>query len=217
MKITAITHSKHRDAIGLVGISINAKTKKVHPSLVRQWSRDNINTVPSEINTLYQKIKWEQTYIDQLTGEHFINELKNDYQIPLSVINTKKNLIDPKDIRKIKTMDKVEMTQFMLVLKQNHQIEFSTQPSIHMKELEHQWSLFSEHKTEAGNVDYYSPGDELDNLIKSLMIACFAARNILTGNTAPVYAGSLYQQRDITSDIEEQFNSAFSSLQGNYL
>ena len=39
--------------------------------------------------------------------------------------------------------------------------------------------MFVEHKTEAGGVDYYAPGDEKDNLTKAFMISIFAQRHIL--------------------------------------
>ena len=76
-------------------------------------------------------------------------------------------------------MDKIEMTQLMLSLKLDHRIQFPTNPGESMKDAISQIELFTEHKTEAGGIDYYSPGDELDSLTKALMICCFAVRNIL--------------------------------------
>jgi len=190
IKLAATAHSKHRNAIGLVGVEIDPKLKKVYVKLARQWSRSMISEIPNEISKLYIKVKWGDTYIDQQTGQHFISDLKRIHHIPLKIISTQKNLKDPDEIERIKIMDKIEMTQFMLSLRQNHQVEFPANPSDTMQELESQMPLYSEHKTEAGNVDYYAPGDEKDNLTKALLICCFAARKYLVFGDIETYVGS---------------------------
>ena len=180
--LAAIAHSKFRNAIGLVGIEIDSKQNKIRVRLAKQWSRDKLNIIPDEIGELYKKIKWGNTYIDQQTGQHLIQSLKQKEERPLRIIHTQKNLKDADEIERIKIMDKIEMAQFMLELRQNHVIEFPEKPSKDMTELEEQVALYMEHKTEAGTIDYYAPGEELDSLIKGLLIACFAARKILSGN-----------------------------------
>ena len=52
-----------------------------------------------------------------------------------------------------------------------------------MKELEDQIALYAEKTTEAGGVNYFAPGDELDDLTKALMIAVFAARPFMLDST----------------------------------
>ncbi|MBI1663422.1 MAG: hypothetical protein IS860_08030 [Nitrosopumilus sp.] len=180
MKITAIAHSKHRNAFGLVGIEVDSNQKRAYVKMAKQWSRDKINTVPSEIAKLYREIKWSKTYIDQESGEHLIQDLRKSYNIPLKIITTQKKVKDPKGIEKITTMDKIEITQFMLTLMQNHQVKFPQNPSQIMAELEHQIAVYSEHKTEQGSIDYFAPGEEKDNLTKALLICCFAARKQLS-------------------------------------
>jgi len=198
IRLAAIAHSKHRNAIGLVAIEIDKDLKLVYVKLARQWSRDKINEIPYEIAKLYNQIRWGNTYIDQLTGQHFIQDLRTVHHMPLQIINTQKNLKDPDDIERIEVMDKIEMTQFMLTLRQNHQVLFPENPSKTMGELEVQMSLYSEYKTEAGNVDYYAPGDEKDNLTKALLIDCFAARKYLKVGDVGIYVGSQFNE---TSEI----------------
>ncbi len=187
--LAAIAHSKFRNAIGLVGIEIDSKQNKIRVRLAKQWSRDKLNIIPDEIGELYEKIKWGETYIDQQTGQHFIQSLKREEHMPLKIINTQKNLKDADEIERLKIMDKVEMAQFMLQLRQNHVIEFPERPSKDMSELEEQVALYMEHKTEAGTIDYYAPGEELDSLIKGLLIACFAARKLLSGGDGIPFMG----------------------------
>lgn len=179
-KIVALTHSKHRNMFGFIGIEVDERLL-VNVRLAKQWSRNEINQIPQEIADAHSKIKWDKMYIDQTTGEHFIKDIKK-HGISVDVITTKKNLNEPDDIDRLLVMDKIEMTQLMLALKLDHRIQFPSNPTETMKEAIGQVELFTENKTEAGGIDYYAPGDELDNLTKSLMICCFAVRNILQGD-----------------------------------
>ncbi len=187
--LAAIAHSKFRNAIGLVGIEIDPEKNKIRVRLAKQWNRTQLNIIPDEIGALHNKIKWGETYIDQQTGQHFIKSLKQEQEMPLRVITTQKNLKDADEIERTKIMDKIEMAQFMLQLRQNHVIEFPEKPSKDMIELEEQVALYMEHKTEAGTIDYYAPGEELDSLIKGLLIACFAARKFLSGDNEVIVMG----------------------------
>jgi len=180
-KIVAISHSKHRNMIGFVGIEVDTEKLIVYVRLAFQWSRNQINQIPQEIDDAYSKIKWDKLYIDQSTGEHFIKDIKR-HGVSVEVITTKKNLNEPNDIDRLLVMDKIEMTQLMLALKLKHRIQFPPNPNGTMREAISQVELFTEKKTEAGGIDYYAPGEELDSLTKSLMICCFAVRNILDGD-----------------------------------
>lgn len=189
VKRAAISHSKHRNMFGLVGIEADSEKKEIHVKLARQWSRDKLNTIPLEIKKIHNKIMWDTTYTDQLVGEHFIQALRRDHNLRIQVINTQKNLKDPDDIEKVKTMDKVEMVQWMLTIFQDHQIKFPEKRSRHMEELTSQIAIFTEHKTEAGNIDYFAPGEEYDNLVKALMITCFSVRNMISKNVSIEHVG----------------------------
>ena len=183
IRIVGIIHSKFRNAIGLVGIEVDPAKRIVRVKLARQWDRKQLSTIPSEIGKLYKKFRWDSTYIDLTTGQHFITQLRRHEGMNIHIITTQKNVKDTNEIAQARIMDKVEMVQFMVLLKQNHQIEFPPNPPPSITELEEQIALYTEKKTEAGNIDYYAPGDELDNLTKALLIACFAARKHLEGNS----------------------------------
>ena len=194
MKTVGIAYSKHRNAIGMVGNEVNIKEKKVRIKLAREWSRKDIGKAPQQISELYDRLSWDVTIIDQQVGEFFIQDLRN-HDIPIQVITTQKDLKDPKLIEKIKVMDKIEMTHFVMVaLRQNHQIEFPAQPPPTVLDLEKQISMFVEHKTEAGGVDYYAPGDEKDNLTKAFMISIFAQRHILIKDVSIEHVGGGIRQ-----------------------
>ena len=195
MKITALSHSKHRNAFGLIGIEVDVEKKIVYVRLAKQWRRDQINQIPAEIATAHSQIKWDSQYMDQKIGEHLIQAIKNKAEFTVNVITTQKNLKDPEGIEDIKILDIIEMTQFLLQLKINHQIQFPENPGQTMRVLESQIALFTEHKTEAGGIDYFAPGDELDNLTRALMICCFAVRNVLQGDFTLPVGGPLYKNK----------------------
>ena len=54
--------------------------------------------------------------------------------------------------------------------------------------------LFFEHNIESGSMNYYSPGDELDDLPKALLIACFAARKYLDKPKRIIVGGQMSKQ-----------------------
>jgi len=186
-KTVALTFSKHRNAFGLVGIDVD-NNLIVNVRLAKQWSRKQINDIPFEIAEAHSKINWSKMYVDQALGEHLIRDIKKQ-ELSVDVITTKKNMPDPADIERLLVMDKIEMTQLMLSLKLKHRIQFPPKRGEHMQELINQVELFIENKTEAGGIDYYSPGDEFDNLTKALMICCFGVRNVLAGDDGMPFVG----------------------------
>lgn len=222
-----IAHSKHRNAIGIVGIKADSSTKEVEIMIARQWTREKLSLVSSEISKVFEKSPSQtEGYADQLVGENILKELKARYDLPLSIITTSKDVKNSDDIQRIVVMDKVEMTQLVLKLKQSKRIFFPARRNKHMEELVNQFEIFSEHKTEAGNIDYYAPGDEFDNLTKALMIACFSVRNIIEGDDGIAYAGPIDSNlrgrgnvfgtgglgNQYDRDPEKEFREAFPSM-----
>ena len=218
MKNVAIAYSKLRDTIGLVGGEIRISEKNAYVKLVRQWDSKDINQVAPDIAALYQKFKWDSTIIQQETGEYLINSLRKEYHIPLKVITTQKKVKEPKEIQKIRVMDKIEMTEFLRKLKLNNQIKFPEKTTTNMQKLEAQMPFFAKHTTEAGGIDYYAPGEEPDDLVTALMIFCFSGRRALLGDDGIAYAGVLdggseknITNMDVNMEIDKQMAAAFPS------
>ena len=177
--------------------------------MAEQWSRKELSRIPMYIKKLHDEKQWDVTYVDQSSAEHFIEEMKT--LLKLKIITTKKNMNDPKELKKIKVMDKIELVQWMLSLFQNKQLKTSKPPTKGMEELFTQMGVFSENTTEAGGVDYFSPGDQYDNLVKALMIACFSVRKVIKGYTGEVICGPIQINNGLNEDqsIEDEFLSAF--------
>jgi len=184
--IVAFSHSKHRNAFGMIGIELDEKNKTAYVRLAKQWSRDDLNQIPIDVKELHTKIKWTDTFADQLIGQSLIRNIEYQVGFIMHTITTQKNLKDPEDIEKIKVMDQTEMTQLLLSLKQDHKIQFPSNPTDTMQKLISQVEMFTEHTTESGTISYYAPGDELDNLTRALMICCFAGRHYLQHGVMPM-------------------------------
>lgn len=211
--IVALSYTKQRTMFGLVGIEIVAQKRTAYVRLAKQWSRDDMNLIPKDIATLYNKIKWGSTMADQQVGQHMLRSIENELQTGLQIITTQKNLKDPENIEKLKVMDITEMTQLTLSTKQDHRIQFPKKPTKDMIKLMSQMELFTEHTTESGTVSYFAPGDELDCLPRALMICCFAGRNSLEHTQIP----ALIQRGTIQQETAEQsFEKFFQSVLGDH-
>ena len=185
MRRAAITHSKLRDVFGLVGIE--ATLNRVTVKTAHQWDRKDMHRLPEDTSRFFRRLNWGKTYTDQLIGEHLITELRQ-FNVPMEVISTQKNMKDPHDLERIKRMDLVEAVQFVLSLLQKKILIFPKNPSKNMLELEEQMAMFTEKKTtEAGDVTYYGPGETIDCLPKALIIGCFSVRHIISRASRRAY------------------------------
>ncbi len=190
IRLTGLAHSKHRNAIGMVGIEVEPIKQEISVRLAKSWPRKDINKIAPEVAAMYNKFQWFNTIIDFNIGDHVIQGLRRAGGMPIRIIHVQKKVKDRLEIERVRTMDIIEMTQFMLQQKLAHKILFPKEPTLEMQELESQIALFSEMKTEAGGIDYYAPGDEFDDLTKALIIVSFAARPYLQ-NTGEVVGGPI--------------------------
>lgn len=175
IKIVGVAHSKLRNSIGAVGVEVDPIKQIIYVKLAKHWKREDINLIAPELSAMYHKHEWGKTIVDQMVGEHLVQGFRRG-GVPIKIIFIKKKVTEVSEIRRVKSLDLIEMVQFLLQQKLAHKIKFVETPSPTMKELEDQIALYAEKTTEAGGVDYYAPGDELDDLTKALMIAVFAAR-----------------------------------------
>ena len=141
----AFTQSKHRNMFGLLVTEYLADKHVLFARMAVQWKRTSMNKIVDDMVMIDGKIKFGKVWTDQIVGQHMIKALQAA-NIPMEPITTQKDLKDPRNIERIKVMDKNEMTQLMLSLKLNNQIKFPLRPSKAMLELEQQTELFTEHK-----------------------------------------------------------------------
>ena len=230
VRYTAICYTKLRDQLGMTGISVDPATSKAYVRLARHWERATAKmpTLAQTVSDMYAYAQWDMTYIEQETGEHIIDSLISGHGVPVETINTSKQVKEGDDISGIRIMDRVEMTEYLSYLLLTHAVQFPpAHTSTHIDSLEAQMPFWSRHTTEAGSVDYYAPGEEPDDLVRSLMVCCFAARNHLghggsEGRTAlasPLEGNPFSMNSrmyDIEWVIEREMAAAFPSYRPDY-
>lgn len=202
--------------IGMVGIEIGLD-KIAYVRLAKQWKREEMEKIPIDTKSIHDKVKWNTTYADQLVGQHLLKSIEYEADISIFAINTQKNIKEPEE-EGMKRMDLVEMTQFLLSLKQVHKIQWPPKPTHDMLQLFQQTEMFTENITEQGTVNYYAPGEELDCLIKALMICCFAGRPYIEKAQMPfmVVMGQTTKKNQ-SQDIQETMQKLLKDKQENPL
>ena len=156
----------------------NNGTAIAYVALARTWKRKHLSRLAPEVLGLWSRIKWDMTAIDQLAGQHLIQEIRGE-GVPVEPFTTQKDVKDSKPVEDLIVLDKVEQVQFAIWLRQQQGLRWPSRPSRQVKSLEEQMAQYSEHKTEAGSVDYYAPGEERDELVKALLAALFSVRMLL--------------------------------------
>lgn len=182
MRRAALSYSKQRNAHGLVGLEVrhaaDGKTPIAVPVVARSWRRADLPEIAPDIAKGWNNLKWDFTVADVLNGEHLLRQIRG-LGVPVSLITTEKDLKDHRPVENLDKMDKVEQVQFALWLRGAGRLRWPANPSDRMKALENQVAMFTEHRTEAGGIDYYAPGEERDELVKALLAALFSARTLL--------------------------------------
>ena len=209
--IVSLSYTKQRTQFGMVGIEIDPKKRIAYVRLAKQWNRDNMNRIPDDVKQVYDKVKWDMTFADQLIGQHLIRSIEKALQFEVATITTQKNLKDPENIEAIKVMDITEMTQLTLSIKQEHKIQFPPKPTEDMLKLIKQMEMFTEHVTEQGTVSYYAPGEELDCLPRALMICCFVGRMSLQHGEMPLI---IVQGTPQPKTADQSFDEVFEKMLG---
>jgi len=200
IRLAGCDPGKTRDSFALVSLLVNPEENEIFIEFCKRWLRVDYLNVEADIARMNQKALWNHIYVEQNnTGEHVIEVLRKKYGLPVKPITTVAKLTDPKKHHKGKTMSKNEMVGWFLKAKQSHIIQFpqdSKNPD--MLEYIRQIAIFSEHKTEAGNVAYYAPGEEHDDLVMAGLVACYAARRYIRVTGAPaggVVGGTLLDRK----------------------
>lgn len=217
--IVAFAPTKKRTHFSMVGIEIDPNSKTAYVRLAKIWPRSKMNDIAAEVKQLYDKIQWEITYAEQTFGQSILRDIQTRGHFLIFPITTQKNLKDPENIDKIAIMDQIEMTQFLLSLKQDHKIQFPPVNPKHprtkdMESLIKETEMFTEIITEQGSASYFAPGDELDGSIKALMIACFGGKSALQDilDEIIIVQGSTQPNKPklIVEDMEETVKKLFA-------
>ena len=183
MLIAACDPGKIRDSFGFVVIRVDNDDIKVRA--VKRWLGRDYTDVERTIAKFHLKHHFDHIVVEQNnTGIHVIEVLKRKYNLPIVAVITSNNLKDNKKVASARVMDKNLMANYIAGLMKDHKIKFPASGGTDMRELERQIAIFAEHRTEAGNVAYYAPGNEHDDLAMALMLAIHIGKYYLRGDDA---------------------------------
>lgn len=176
MRIAGLDPGKQRDSFAFVGTEI--REKKIYVRGARRWlGRDYIDVERHIGMTVHQNTPFDYYVVERNSmGEHVVEVLKRQYKLPVLPVTTQRETKDKKKIYSPRIMGKNEMVRYMLILIQEGRLVFPKTKNDEIRELERQMSIFAEHKTEAGQFSYHAEGDEHDDLVMALMLACFIGR-----------------------------------------
>jgi hypothetical protein len=179
MRIAGIDSGKQRDSFAFVGIEV--KNNCIYVLGVKTWLGRKYIDVENLIAGIHNKQPFNYYCVEiNNTGEHVFEALKYQHRIPNVIPTfTSANVKDQSKINTGRVMPKNQMVWFMARLFQQNRIKFPKKTNKDIEELKRQISIFSEIITESGNVSYRAEGQEHDDTVMALMLACFLARNFI--------------------------------------
>ena len=171
--ISSLDPGKQKDSFAMVKILV--REKKIYVIGAKRWVGREYIQVEEEIAQMHLTNPADLYVVENNNvGTHVYEVLLYQKHLPVIAVWTSKNIKNPENHRN--TMDKNDMVQWMLAMKQSHKIIFSKKATMEIRELKRQLSIFAEKKSETGLVSYGAEGREHDDYVMALMFACFAAR-----------------------------------------
>ncbi len=175
MRIAGLDPGKQRDSFAFVGTKV--ENKAIYVLGAKRWLGRAYLDVEKEIASIHTSQPFTYYVVERNnTGEHVIEVLKRNYSLPVLAVTTGRELKTKEKIYSPKVMDKNEMVKYMIVLIQEKKLIFPKIKTMELTELDRQMSIFAEHKTDAGKFTYHAEGQEHDDLVMALMLACFIGR-----------------------------------------
>ena len=114
--------------------------------------------------------------MDLEIGHDIINKLKQ--HITTHKVHLGKNTKDFEEDEDV--LDKIEVADWLISLRQNLQFLFPKKPSDSVQELERQLEIYAITRSESGRLDMYAPADEKDSLVRALLISARACKSHIT-------------------------------------
>ena len=211
MRIAGIDSGKLRDSFAFVGVEV--KLNNIYVLGVKTWLGRNYLDVENLIANIHATKPFDFYSVEiNNTGEHVYEELKYRHRIPNVIpVFTTREVKDQSKINTGRVMPKNQMVLWLTQMFQNNRIKFPKKSNKDIDELKRQISIFSEIITESGNVSYRAEGNEHDDTVMALMLACFIGRNFIKN------IDGLHQDMQIvTKKFTEVDNDDFGTGVPNY-
>lgn len=179
VRIAGLDSGKMRDSSYLVGLSVDKRIANILGA--KRWTGDDYLKIEGDVADIHAKKPFDFIMVEtNNVGVHVYEVLKHKYHLPVYPVTTSKDLKDPKKQAGYKVMDKNAMVKVMLQWFSEDALLFPKTLTPELQELKRQLSIFAEHRTESGSFSYYAEGNEHDDGVMGLMLACFKARAYMT-------------------------------------
>ena len=176
-KILALDPGKMRDSFAIVGVE--PIKDEIHIRLAKRWLGRNYTEVVNKIIAIHLRQNFDHIILETNNTGVVVKELFDAKGIKTIPVNTSSEIRDIKKKMSIQSMDKNEIVRWFIRMKTDHKIKFHGTDNVDIKELMRQIQIFAEHRTDAGNFRYMAPGDEHDDMVMALLLACHMARYYL--------------------------------------
>ena len=185
MRIAGLDPGKKRDSFSFVGMEI--KNDDVCVLGVKNWLHRNYIDVEQDIVKIDEKNPFDHYVLEiNNTGEHVFESLAYQHRLQNVIpVFTSRELKDQKKIMAGKVMSKNEMVVWMARMFQANRIKFPKNSTEGIDELKRQLTIFTEHISEAGQHSFYAEGNEHDDTVMALMLACFIGRHYIKRQEVP--------------------------------
>ena len=186
IRIAGLDSGKQRDQTCLTSVQVHQDKKEFFVEGCKFWPlKTSYEVIETEIAKMHIKSQWSRIIVEvNAVGEHVYESMLRRYGLPVRPVTTVHKLsgdrVKKNPAQRLRrSMPKNEMVLFFLKMKKLHKIKFPINPDDNMKKLIKQLSVFSEKKTESGNITYSSPGLEHDDGVMSLLLALFEAKHLI--------------------------------------
>lgn len=171
VKVVGLDPGKQRDSFGIV--ACEKLEGKIRVKNAQRILGMNYLDVEDYLESLHKAHKFNFFILEvNNTGTH-VYEVLRKKGLPVIPVTTVAEIKDPSKKNDLKRMEKNEMVRNMIHWFQDGKIVFPTNCNAELNELKRQLSIFSEVKTETGKVSYRAEGQEHDDLVMALMLACW--------------------------------------------
>jgi hypothetical protein len=172
-RIVGVDPGKQKDSFAMVTITI--RDKIIFVLGAKGWVGRAYLQVEEELADIHEIYPADLYVVEKNNiGDHVIEVLKFQKHLYVMGVTTSSNIKNR--AKHPDTMDKNEMVRWMLTIMQEGRLIFPDKDSAETAELKRQLSIFAEKKTASGSVSYGAEGQEHDDYVMALMLACFAAK-----------------------------------------
>ncbi len=199
-----LSDSKLGNLIGLLGVTMDEKTRITRIKQYNTIPRDEVLLIPEIVEEFHKKHDFSIIGCNLGVGHYLIEEIGNAVGFPIVTLTPKGSVEDTDKIDQMKVMDLREHIYYVRSRVLDNKILLPDKKSINnnMKGFIREYEMYHEHITEQGSKSYYGPGKQPDSGMMCLFETEFYARNTFySGMSQPIIKQGSNLTRNTTENI----------------